>query len=520
MPFSSESGKDYIKSLNLVGDTILDVGAGSGTYRKLFPNLGKHWTAIEIWSPYVSEYNLTGLYDEVIIQDARDVKYGKYDIAFVGDILEHMSEEDAQTLLNTLKRCCKYVVVSIPLGHYPQGEYAGNPYEKHVVDNYTHERVMELFGDCWRHHIDNEIGVYVYRRLKIAINAISKNEAEFVKRFCDSGKDADLILIADTGSTDKTVEYALECGAEVRDICISPWRFDHARNAALALVPKDIDVVISLDLDEVMEPGWREEIERVWMPNTTRLRYKFDWGCGISFFYEKIFSRHGYRWHHPVHEYPKPDGRINEVYAVTDKLLVSHHPDPTKSRGQYMPLLELAVKEDPSCPRNAFYFCRELTFHNRWQEAIDALKKYLVMPGADWPNERCYAMRLLGKSYESIGNGWEALKWYRLAVAEAPNTREPWVELSMFCYMHHMWAECYSAAVSALAIQNKEEVYTMDPSVWSEKPYDLASLAAYNLGLKAQAVDYCQKALEFAPKDNRLLTNLKYYMEGLGEQSG
>jgi len=121
--------------------------------------------------------------------------------------------------------------------------------------------------------------------MKIAVYAISKNEEQFVQRFCDSAKDADLILIADTGSTDDTVKLALECGAKVHDICISPWRFDKARDAALAMIPRDFDVCISLDLDEILEDGWREEIERVWTAETTRLRYKFDCGSGISFYY-------------------------------------------------------------------------------------------------------------------------------------------------------------------------------------------------------------------------------------------
>jgi glycosyltransferase involved in cell wall biosynthesis len=349
--------------------------------------------------------------------------------------------------------------------------------------------------------------------MKIAVSAISKNEAEFVQRFCDSAKDADLICIADTGSTDDTVKLALECGAKVHDICISPWRFDLARNAAIALLPKDIDIVISLDLDEVLEDGWREEIERVWTPETTRLRYKFDWGSGISFFYEKIFSRHGYRFWHPVHEYPRPDSRIQEIYAHTDMLLVSHHPDPTKSRGQYMPLLELAVKEDPHCPRNAFYHARELTFYYRWQEAIEALNKYLAMPEAKWPNERCYAMRLLGKCHEELGMIYEGLKWYRLACAEAPDTREPWCELATITYRLSMWPESYGAALSALGITDKQAVYTMDPSVWTEKPYDYASIAAWRLGLKDQAIEFCKKALEFNPTDTRLLNNLSQMEE-------
>jgi len=350
--------------------------------------------------------------------------------------------------------------------------------------------------------------------MKIAVYAISKNESEFVERFCKSAIDADIILIADTGSTDNTAELARQQPKTVvHDICISPWRFDKARDTALALLPRDINVCISLDLDEILEPGWREEIEKVWKEDTTRLRYKFDWGCGISFYYEKIHHRHGYHWHHPVHEYPRVDSRIQEVYAYTDMLLVSHHPDPTKSRGQYMPLLELAVKEDPHCPRNAFYHARELTFYRRWDEAIVALNNYLKMPEATWPNERCYAMRLLGKCYEELHNTHEAMKWYRLAVAEAPGTREPWVELSMLCYRTSNWHDCYHAAISAINIVNKHETYTMDPSVWTEKPYDLASISAWHLGLKDKAKEYVLKALEFAPEDVRLLNNKEFILK-------
>ena len=108
--------------------------------------------------------------------------------------------------------------------------------------------------------------------MKIAVYAISKNEAQFVERFCQSAKNADLIIIGDTGSTDNTVELSKQHGATVYDICITPWRFDKARDAVLALIPRDIDICISLDLDEVLEDGWREEIERVWTNETTRLR--------------------------------------------------------------------------------------------------------------------------------------------------------------------------------------------------------------------------------------------------------
>lgn len=351
--------------------------------------------------------------------------------------------------------------------------------------------------------------------MKIAVYAISKNEEMFVERFCKSAAGADMILIADTGSTDRTIELAKAHGAVVPEICITPWRFDKARDAALALIPRDFDVCISLDLDEVLEPGWREEIERVWTEDTTRLRYKFDWGAGITFFYEKIHARHGYHWHHPCHEYPRPDARIKEVYAHTDMLLVSHHPDPTKSRGQYLDLLELSVQEDPHCPRNAFYYARELTFYRRWVDAVVALNKYLDNPQADWANERCYAMRLMAEAYEALGDRGQAKVWLEKACKEAPNTREPWVELGALAYRESDWQGCYDAMTTALGITDKALVYTMDPSVWGAKPHDYLAIAAFNLNKYDVAVEHGQLACNLEPNDDRLKSNLTSYQSKL-----
>ena len=332
------------------------------------------------------------------------------------------------------------------------------------------------------------------------------------ERWAKSAQDADLLLIADTGSTDDTVAIAKENGVVVHEICVTPWRFDHARNASLALIPKDYDVCICLDADEVMEPGWREELERVWIPGvTTHLRYKFDWSAGIVFYSEKIHARHGYYWHHPCHEHIRADLRIEEVWAHTDTLLISHHPDPGKSRGHYMETLELSVKEDPYCPRNAFYYARELFFYCRWQEAIEALTKYLAMPNATWVNDRCYAMRLIGQCHAALGAQGEAEAWYHKAAAEAPHTREPWVALAKLYYEQHKWAECYGAATRALSITNKELFYTTEPASWGYLPHDFAAIAAFHLGLKQEAMVHGQDALNLEPNDPRLAENMRWY---------
>lgn len=345
--------------------------------------------------------------------------------------------------------------------------------------------------------------------MKIAVYAISLNEAAHVARFCESAKDADLIFVADTGSTDDTVGLLEGHGAKVVRIRITPWRFDDARNTALALLPPDIDVCVSLDLDEVLQPGWREEIERVWIPSTTRLRYGFDWGAGIVFQYEKIHQRHGYRWFLPCHEYPVAD-RIIESWADTDKLLVVHQPDPQKSRGQYLDLLRISVEENPTEPRNAFYYARELSFRSMWREAIVEARRYLELPRATWSNERCYAMRVIARSYQELGEWSNALKWARDACSESPSTREPWYDLALACYRTSRWSEALGAALTCLSITQREKLYTVDPAVWGAAPHDLASIAAWNLGQYELALEHARKAVELEPDDLRLRQNLAF----------
>lgn len=347
--------------------------------------------------------------------------------------------------------------------------------------------------------------------MKICVYAISKDEEQFVERFAHSARNADLILVADTGSEDATVEVCRKNGVAVQSIHIAPWRFDVARNTALALVPRDIDVCISLDLDEVLEPGWREEVERLWRPETTRMRYLYDWGGGLSFKYEKIHARDGYRWHHPCHEALRPDGRIDEIWAETDALLVRHLPDPGKSRGQYLDLLKLSVEEDSHCPRNAFYYARELSFHGKWEEAIAACERYLTMPEAMWADERAYALRVIGKCHEEQGDGFKAEASYWRAAMEAPHTREPHVALALLYHNHENWAACYASAHRALALKEKPAVYTSDPKAWGALPHDLLAIASWKMGLQKEALVQGQIAVSLDPENDRLKENLLWF---------
>ncbi len=107
--------------------------------------------------------------------------------------------------------------------------------------------------------------------MKVAVYTIALNESAHVERWANSAADADYRIVADTGSTDDTVERLTRAGVTVHRIAVRPWRFDLARNAAMALIPGDVDVCVTMDMDMYLQPGWRPKLEAAWTPETTGL---------------------------------------------------------------------------------------------------------------------------------------------------------------------------------------------------------------------------------------------------------
>ena len=346
--------------------------------------------------------------------------------------------------------------------------------------------------------------------MKICVYAIALNEAKHVERFCKSAADADYILIGDTGSTDNTKQLGVAWGADVVDITIKPWRFDHARNTVLALLP-DCDVCVSLDIDEVLTPGWREEIERLWKEDTTRMDYRYDWGKGHIFNATKIHARHGYSWRYICHEMIYPDPRHTEVWARTEKLLIQHLPDDSKSRSNYLDLLLADNLEKPTDPRAQYYLARELGYTYNWAESAEKWEIYLKNPLATWCHERCYAQIKLSICYQNLGNTTQALEAARNATKEAEFIREPWVNLAEITQKQKKFAESFYAATMALSITERCYVYTSDESVWGSRTYDAAAIAAHYTGLNGLALEYGMMAHTLNPEDPRLKSNLEWY---------
>lgn len=347
--------------------------------------------------------------------------------------------------------------------------------------------------------------------MKVAVYSIAKNEEKHVKRWAESAVDADVLLIADTGSTDKTVEIAESLGIIVHRISVDPFRFDDARNASLALLPADIDYCIALDLDEVLEPGWRWELEKCYKAGVNRPHYRFitkfnpDGSVSQEFDGFRIHSRKNVRWKFPIHEVPMNYGEPEKRGKT--RITIKHLPDDTKSRGQYLPMLEMAVQDDPENPRHLYYLGREYFFHKRYDEARDFLTLYIDK--SQFPAEKSSAYRMLAKCEP------ENEEAHFLCAIAAKESRESFLALAEYYRQQERWEESLALGFKSLEFTEKDTSFMSEEWAWTHTPYDLVAVVAWKLGAYEVAAEYGQKALDITPNDERLQKNLKFYQEKL-----
>lgn len=124
---------------------VLDIGAGVGTYALMgrFPE--QHWTAIEVFEPYVDMFNLRGKYDDVFVDDIRESNLlDDYNLIIAADMLKHMKKDEAKTVIGNLLKHTEQLLISVPVIHNDQEPGPeGNEYERHI--DHWHPEEMRLF---------------------------------------------------------------------------------------------------------------------------------------------------------------------------------------------------------------------------------------------------------------------------------------------------------------------------------------------------------------------------------------
>ena len=153
--------------------------------------------------------------------------------------------------------------------------------------------------------------------------------------------------------------------------------------------------------------------------------------------------------------------------------------------------------------------CRRCLLEEFDQEAyIRTLKEHLAMPSAVWRPERAASMRYIARCLGEKGDREGAELWLLRSCFEAPEQREPLVDLARLMADQERWAECERYCRLALAIRERDMSYTTTPEAWGAEPWDLLSVACWRRGEREWALSCARRALALAPGDDRIRRNV------------
>lgn len=367
---------------------------------------------------------------------------------------------------------------------------------------------------------------------KICVYAITKNEEQFVERWYESMKEADSIVVLDTGSTDNTVKKLLELGVSVNIEIIDPWRFDVARNEAMKMVPDDCNILISTDLDEILEPGWSKPLRERWIDGVhQRAEYKYTWSHGANgedgrvFRYNKIHTK-DWEWRAPVHEllYNKNTNSnnyySNECLDLFDKVHLHHYPDQTKSRASYLPLLELRAEENPDDYYGLIYLAHEYYYRGLYRKSIDLLDKIVIQFDSyidSVDKASCYLFK--GDSFKALADIeadsytakvylYSASIAYLNAIEIDETYREPYLDLAKVYLSEKNYALAEYYIKEGIRKSYRHYSWLERDTSWTYEPYDLLCLATFYQDKKRDSIAYAYKALSYESNNEHLKSNL------------
>jgi glycosyltransferase involved in cell wall biosynthesis len=325
--------------------------------------------------------------------------------------------------------------------------------------------------------------------MKLAVYAIAKNESKHVARWYESVKDADEIVVLDTGSTDDTVQLLKDLGVKVVQAELEPFRFDVARNAALNAVSPNADYCMFLDMDEVLDAGSIDTIRSAISDHSmyvVNLVFSTNSDGSPSVWYprEAIHKRTEFYWHYPVHEVLM--GYSNTYSHERIEINVYHLPDTEKDRSSYVNLLEMAVDENPDDPRCAQYLGREYYYDQRWLDAIMWLRRHIdIETYGPFRSEsasyisQCY-LAMEGKLESALD---EAESWGLRAVSEFNSAREPYCELANLYFSCGEYECAIGMLRSALRIKEQPSINMIhNADYYGSWPHHLLAACYFNIG--------------------------------------
>lgn len=263
----------------------------------------------------------------------------------------------------------------------------------------------------------------------IAVAMIVKNEEALLARCLESIKEADAIYIADTGSTDRTIEIARQYTDNVFLDFIWVDDYSLAQNHIKSKVKEDW--ILSIDADEFLNVPFSEVRRAVELAqDVVRVKMIAEGSTEegqLNFHFGRLFrNTPDIFWCQSIHKHLNIPGEGEEVGAVS--IVYGHSPAHNNDPDRSLRMLEMAVSRQPDSARNHYYLGREYLYKQRYKDCIDMLNKYVKM--SEWPAEKAEAYLEIGQAQAALGQYQEAADAYLQAIKINTNFKEAILEMA------------------------------------------------------------------------------------------
>lgn len=346
--------------------------------------------------------------------------------------------------------------------------------------------------------------------MKISWHMIVRDEEKVIGRCLDSIAGLwDQLVVVDTGSSDRTREICRERGAEVHDFV---WCDDFSAARNFALDKCKYEIVGWCDADDVISipaPEARRQVLEVFQEGADGINVPYIFShipktnkAALQFCRVRFFRRGRAYWAGRVHEYP---ATAEGFKSKTISTFVFDHwqEDAARHTGRNLRILEQAVQEPT--PRDLFYYAKELTYHQRWKDALEAFQKYL--PVSSFPPEKHRAVYEISHCYYMLKDNTNARHWALMAIEMHQGYVEPYNMLGRIAADSRQWAEAKAWFQHALtlpppSVQWFDYVYprTIEPLEW-------LAICEWYLGNKRDAYRLHSQAKQHNPNDPWLHQN-------------
>lgn len=236
---------------------------------------------------------------------------------------------------------------------------------------------------------------------------IVKNEEDLLARCLESVKNADEIIVVDTGSTDNTIEVAKKYTNKVYTDFIWCDSFEKARNHAKSKATKDW--ILSIDADEICH-DFSKVREAIELAKDCVGVYLHGESGKATFRCPRLFrNTPDIMWFGAIHNHlgvtPEGDKKGMNVSGegetvgnveITYGYSPAHEKDPDRS----LRILEREV-QDPTKVREMYYYGRELWYKKRYLEATKWFGKHVL--ATNFTAEKADSFLTMARCYSTLG---------------------------------------------------------------------------------------------------------------------